>query len=200
MSTIPETKTSNNKFIIHIATEIVVICGISFYFYSKNKKLEQKIESLTTLLSEKKENSSESKVNDLGMKLDLLYSQINKNFSAFNERLLKLEKVFSEKTISQPISQTSNNRTPSQRNIKKVTNPDKSKEKSSINKNDIEISEFDYPHTDALQSHIGKSKTEFIDPPRLDKQEQDDDLDLSDIEEQDDDLDKEIEKELDELN
>ena len=49
------TKLLENKQIIHIATEIVVLIGITFYFSSKNKKLYGHIEDLYQRLEEQED-------------------------------------------------------------------------------------------------------------------------------------------------
>ena len=48
-------KLLENKQIIHIATEIVVLIGITFYFSSKNKKLSTHIEDLSQRLEEQED-------------------------------------------------------------------------------------------------------------------------------------------------
>jgi len=41
-----------NKQIIHMVSEVVIIASISYFFYQKNRKLSQEIENLTQLLQE----------------------------------------------------------------------------------------------------------------------------------------------------
>ena len=48
-------KILENKQIIHIATEIVALMGIIFYFSSKNKKLLSHIEDLSQRLEEQED-------------------------------------------------------------------------------------------------------------------------------------------------
>ena len=48
-------KLLENKQIVHIATEIVVLIGITFYFSSKNKKLLEHIEDLSQRLEEQED-------------------------------------------------------------------------------------------------------------------------------------------------
>jgi phosphopantetheine adenylyltransferase len=48
-------KLLENKQIIHIAAEIVVLVGITFYFSSKNKKLSDHIEDLSQRLEEQED-------------------------------------------------------------------------------------------------------------------------------------------------
>ena len=48
-------KLIENKQIIHIVTEVVVIAGIVFYFSSKNKKLSEQIEDLSQRLEDQEE-------------------------------------------------------------------------------------------------------------------------------------------------
>lgn len=48
-------KLLENKQIIHIAAEIVVLIGITFYFSSKNKKLSDHIEDLSQRLEEQED-------------------------------------------------------------------------------------------------------------------------------------------------
>lgn len=48
-------KLIDNKQIIHIASEIVVIIGITFYFSSKNRKLLEHIEDLSQRLEEQED-------------------------------------------------------------------------------------------------------------------------------------------------
>jgi hypothetical protein len=45
-----------NKQIIHIASEVVVLCGLTFYFSSKNKKLMGHIEELAQRLEEQEDH------------------------------------------------------------------------------------------------------------------------------------------------
>jgi len=48
-------KLLENKQMIHIATEIVVLIGITFYFSSKNKKLSEYIEDLSQRLEDQED-------------------------------------------------------------------------------------------------------------------------------------------------
>mgnify|MGYP000583589285 CR=1 FL=1 len=48
-------KLLENKQIIHIATEIVVLIGLTFYFSSKNKKLMEHIEDLSQRLEDQED-------------------------------------------------------------------------------------------------------------------------------------------------
>jgi hypothetical protein len=48
-------KILNNKQIIHIVTEVVVLIGIIFYFSSKNRKLLSHIEDLSQRLEEQED-------------------------------------------------------------------------------------------------------------------------------------------------
>ena len=41
-----------NKQIIHMVSEVVIIASISYFFYQKNRKLSQEIENLAQLLQE----------------------------------------------------------------------------------------------------------------------------------------------------
>ena len=48
-------KLLENKQIIHIAAEILVLVGITFYFSSKNKKLSEHIEDLSQRLEDQED-------------------------------------------------------------------------------------------------------------------------------------------------
>ena len=48
-------KLLENKQIIHIATEVVVLIGLTFYFSSKNKKLMEHIEDLSQRLEDQED-------------------------------------------------------------------------------------------------------------------------------------------------
>ena len=45
----------NKQLIIHVATEVIIIAGVVFYFSYKNKKLLQRIENLSQRLEEQDE-------------------------------------------------------------------------------------------------------------------------------------------------
>jgi hypothetical protein len=72
-------KILENKQIIHIATEIVALTGIVFYFSSKNSKLLKQIEELNQRLKEQEEISREHNIiiNELVQFVKKGYTQKN---------------------------------------------------------------------------------------------------------------------------
>jgi len=48
-------KILENKQLIHVGTEIVALIGLTYYFYSKNKKLLENIENLSQRLDEQED-------------------------------------------------------------------------------------------------------------------------------------------------
>lgn len=75
------TKLFENKQIIHIAIEVIIIAGIVFYFSSKNKKLLQHIENLSQRLEEQDEllQKHEKIINQLVIKINNRPSVVTQN-------------------------------------------------------------------------------------------------------------------------
>lgn len=67
MSATAEVKLFDNKQLLHIGAEVVVLLGLTFYFSSKNKKLVEHIENLSQRMEEQ-----EDKIQKLELKLQQL--------------------------------------------------------------------------------------------------------------------------------
>jgi uncharacterized coiled-coil protein SlyX len=72
----------NNKQFIHIATEVVVLIGISFYFSSKNKKLSGHIEELSQRIEEQEDiiQKLQTQIQQLSVSVSQLSQQWQVNF------------------------------------------------------------------------------------------------------------------------
>ena len=102
MSKAGELRFFDNKQMIHIASEIVVLIGISFYFSSKNKKLLGHIEELAQRIEEQE---------DTIQKLESALQQVNGRFAQMEMAIAHLqladqnlhEKFDSGQQNSQPV-------------------------------------------------------------------------------------------------
>ena len=174
-----ESKLFDNKHLIHIVSEVVVIFGITFYFSSKNKKLTSNIEELSQKLEEKEDHIEklEETVKQLSQKLDTVITQMNNGFNQMGQNINMVAQKFSSNGLSTP-------NTPSNdpKNKIKFIDPPR------LSKNDKQQ----------------KTKTNQIFKKEEQKQPEDVEVnetsDQSEDESEDSELDEEIKAELEELN
>lgn len=81
----------DNKQIIHIVSEVVVLIGIIFYFSSKNKKLTSNVEELAHRLEQQ-----EDQIQLLTQKLDSLGQQMGNGFMQMGQTLSQTADVVNE--------------------------------------------------------------------------------------------------------
>jgi uncharacterized coiled-coil protein SlyX len=93
----------DNKQLVHIASEVVILLGVVFYFSSKNKKLLSHIEELSQRVEEQEDsiqklNETVQKMNNNMGKLAESVLQLSNNQTSVNSIISKL----SEQPITQP--------------------------------------------------------------------------------------------------
>lgn len=98
------------KDIIHIATEVVILSGITFYFCSKNKKLSAHIEELSKRLEEQEDIIQKheklitqllQKVNNYQSFTNVQPSQKYQNTNVYSNQNIKADEV-----LKKPVSTT----------------------------------------------------------------------------------------------
>ncbi len=97
-------KLLENKQIIHIATEIIVLIGITFYFSSKNRKLSAHIEDLSQRLEDQE---------DLIQKHEQIIRQLVQAVNAGSGKQ-KPQPTVSENTHTKPVKSKKYNHNPKQ--------------------------------------------------------------------------------------
>lgn len=88
-----------NKQLVHIASEIIVLIGLTFYFSSKNKKLLSHIEGLSQRLEDQEDRiqkledskaSMEQTIKQLENNLNLLTQRCRESFTEIDRRLFNM--------------------------------------------------------------------------------------------------------------
>lgn len=105
----------DNKQLVHIASEVVVLVGLTFYFSSKNKKMLTHIEELSQRIEDQEDHIQklEQSIQQINQKFDSLVQQVNvgfnqvgQNISAMMRENNTLEKISisenDKKTTSKP--------------------------------------------------------------------------------------------------
>jgi outer membrane biosynthesis protein TonB len=70
-----------NKTVIHIAVEVVLVAALSFYFYKKTKSLEEQIKTLEAKLKENKVDDINQKIDEIiSHKMNILSLQVTQQF------------------------------------------------------------------------------------------------------------------------
>lgn len=89
-------KLFDNKQLIHIASEVVVLIGLTFYFSSKNKKLLGHVEELAQKLEEQEDHIQklEASLQQMGQKMDNLIQQMNSGFAQLGQGLTQTNNNF----------------------------------------------------------------------------------------------------------
>jgi hypothetical protein len=167
-------KLMENKQMIHIASEIVVIIGLTFYFNQKNKKLMSHIEDLSQRIEEQE---------------DLLQK---------HEQVIRKMVDFINQYKSEPTYIQSSYVPPQQENIKsKKTKPNIAKPEANISKPVLSKPEANIakpvlskPEPKVTFNEVVKAHQHKNPPPQEDEDEDD---------EEESDLDAELEEELKEL-
>jgi hypothetical protein len=179
----------DTKQIIHIASEVVVLIGLVWYFNSKNKNLLGHIEELSQRIEDQEEHIQklETTLQQMSQKFEMLSQQVNNGFMQVGQTL----KNYSSSQNTGVETEVKKPKIEQKKHVKieQKTQPSKSAQQNKPSK------PVDVPK---------QTKIQFNDPPRtnnLSTVYEDDEDDLSDdlYEFQDDDLDEEIRQELEEL-
>jgi uncharacterized protein YoxC len=82
----------DNKQLVHIASEVVVLVGLTFYFSSKNKKLVSHIEELSQRIEEQEDRIQKMEVSlqQVNQKFDALVQQVNAGFNQMGQNISTL--------------------------------------------------------------------------------------------------------------
>jgi uncharacterized protein YoxC len=196
-----ELKIFDNKQLIHIASEVVVLIGLTFYFSSKNKKLLGHVEELAQRLEEQEDRIQklEVSIQQISQKMDSLVQQMNNGFMQIGQSLQQTNANVSElisredEEIKKPVK--------TKKHTKPVTQPiyihskpilSESKEQS---RQPPKVQFTDPPR---VSKHISKNeKPEPEEEPEEELEEPEEELEEEELE--DSDLDSEIRTELNEL-
>lgn len=79
-----ENKLIDNKQMVHIVSEVIVLLGMSFYFSSKNKTLQSHIENLSQRLEEQ-----EDRIQKMENLLNQIPARLNDSLTAMNHNIEK---------------------------------------------------------------------------------------------------------------
>ncbi len=165
----------NKKLLVHMAVEIVVIAGVTVYFYKKNKNLQNRL----TLL----ENKISTMSYDLS-KIDKLQKKLEKQEELIN-------KLLSEKKQPESI--------PVQEVVVPVQQvvPVQLVVEESVNTQEVEHVQLETVEEPALtlSGEVLENASQFVGKINIDEDE--DEVDIPNLEEN---LDNEIKDELNELN
>lgn len=175
-----EKKLLENKQLIHVISEVVVLFGITYYFSSKNKQLLGHIEELHHRIDEKDEQ------------LEKFESELN-NVKQMQMKLVS-ELQTTQLNMQQIFSKENQNRSSYQNKL----NNSKLKNTQSVNNEVINNEEDDTKVENTNSSKQQSNKPiEFINPKRdiLEPIEESEEVSITD----DSELDKEIQEELNEL-
>lgn len=156
----------DNKQLVHIASEVVVLVGLTFYFSSKNKKLLSHIEELSHRIEDQEDHIQ---------KLEVSLQQVNQKFDAFVQQV---NAGFNQ--MGQNISTLGQDR---EKKGKKILKQVKSVEKHTT------------PILEEVKPLRPENKVNFYTKVVVEKEDDTDVEELSDI-----DLDEEIRDELNELD
>ena len=213
-------KLFDNKQLVHIASEIVVLIGLTFYFSSKNKKLLGHIEELAQRLEEQEDNIQklETSLQQMGQKMDTLIQQTNTSFMQLGQSLSQTNSNFNSFTQKFSEKKTKNKteleddekntyeevllpKNKSKNNILEVSpqlQPQLQPQSRQNKQISTQYQHITYPLQEIKEQDTQqKTRVQFNDPPRVSSiQEENDD---SEEELDDSDLDEEIRAELDEL-
>lgn len=177
-------KLLEKKDIIHIATEIVVLIGITFYFSSKNKKLIDHIEDLSKRIEEQ-EDVVQKHEKIIMQLVQTINNQTNKNNS--NNKINHVSSNNKTNNIS------SNNKTNQNSNIKvAVVKPSSTNQQRQVQTNQI-VKEQNSKKINSPVKVVFKDNE--IQQQKRSKIEENDDEETDES----DDLDDEIAEELQEL-
>ena len=208
----------NKTFLIHIAAEIIIIIGVSFYFSQKNKKLMGHINDLVQRIEEQE---------DILQKHEQLIINLNNalndiNTTIFNKSIhteSNISNKNNKKNVKQPLSQVKQQQSTSQHKQKQsISQPNQkqstSKINTSLNNNNLRYNEniinpnkeigiefhFVSPSSASLQKNKNEfnSKVEEIIDENEDENEEEN-LNENEDENEDENLDKELEEELNDL-
>lgn len=100
-----EMKLFDNKQLIHIASEVVVLIGLTFYFSSKNKKLLGHVEELAQKLEEQEDRIQklETNLQQTHQKLDIIVQQMNSGFIRLNQEMTTKQTPKKKTNHTEPI-------------------------------------------------------------------------------------------------
>ena len=162
-----------NKQIAHVATEIVVLIGLTFYFSSKNKKLLEHIEDLSQRLEDQEDTiqKHEQIINELVKLVNRPKLQPVVQQPVVQQPVVQ-QPVVQQPVVQQPVQQIKRKNTRSVKQKKEFKSPPVIYEDNEEINNEVHIQEYE-----------GGNKMELV----------------SDDEENDSDLDAELHEELNEL-
>ena len=162
-----------NKQIAHVATEIVVLIGLTFYFSSKNKKLLEHIEDLSQRLEDQEDTiqKHEQIINELVKLVNRPKLQPVVQQPVAQQPVVQ-QPVVQQPVVQQPVQQIKRKNTRSVKQKKEFKSPPVIYEDNEEINNEVHIQEYE-----------GGNKMELV----------------SDDEENDSDLDAELHEELNEL-
>ena len=193
-------KLLDNKQLLHIASEVVVLVGLTFYFSSKNKKLLGHVEELAQRLEEQ-EDKIQKLETTLQTKIDTINQQMNNGFLQIGQGLTQTNSnldVLTDQLDSRVSKHKVNNRSiqpPNKIPVQVQSKPILQKTVHTV------------PHL-REKKEVAKplARVQFTNPPRKSKDEsEDEELENESEDEElenelaDSDLDCEIREELEEL-
>jgi len=148
------------KQIVHIATEIVILLGIVFYFSSKNKKLIEHIEELSNRLDEQEDTiqKHEQIIRQLVQKVNSVQPSTVQNSTLSSNKLFKTNHDTKKQNPSKKQTSCNDNKTVE---IKETNLKLSSASKNDSSEEDDEDSELDKEiedELDELQEQDGLKK------------------------------------------
>ena len=95
----------DNKQLVHIASEVVVLVGLTFYFSSKNKKMLNHIEELSQRIEDQEDHIQklELSLQQMSQKFDALVQQVNVGFNQIGQNI----STIAGKKVPRPVKQVS---------------------------------------------------------------------------------------------
>jgi len=95
----------DNKQLVHIAAEVVVLVGVVFYFSSKSKKLSGHIEELAQRLEEQEDHmqKQEERIQKLELTLQQMSSALNSVIQKVQENSSGIENLWDSKGSEQKV-------------------------------------------------------------------------------------------------
>lgn len=212
----------DNKQLIHIASEVVVLVGLTFYFSAKNRKLLGHIEELAQRLEEQEDRvqKMENMLQQVGTSLNNLpLKDFAQKIEGHEKRMMGIENLVSTLSYQKPVR---NKRQVNKQQVKRVHKPIEQHARSSYEHERKPVNVYQQPveherkpvnvyeppvEHERKPVHLEPiyEEPEPVQPPRTTNKIQfDDDVEyyeVSDEEESgnDSDLDEEIRTELEEL-
>jgi uncharacterized protein YoxC len=173
----------DNKQLVHIASEVVVLVGLTFYFSSKNKKLLSHIEELSQRIEEQEDRIQKMEVSlqQVNQKFDALVQQVNAGFNQMGQNISTLVQEREKK---------------GKKILKQVKTVDKPVEKPV----DKPVEKHTTPVLEEVKPSRHENKVNFYSQVVVEKEDDTVEEDVDEEELSDSDLDDEIRDELNELD